>query len=57
MAWRLLDFQNRNIFENMAIDEAIFHETIKNKKHPTIRFYGLIRRQFLSVIFRTQEQK
>jgi lipoate-protein ligase A len=40
MAWRLLDFQNYNIFENMAIDEAIFHETIKNKKPPTIRFYG-----------------
>ena len=40
MAWRLLDFQNRNIFENMAIDESIFHETIKNRKHPTIRFYG-----------------
>jgi len=40
MAWRLLDFQNRNIFENMAIDEAILHETIKNKKSPTIRFYG-----------------
>lgn len=40
MAWRLLDFQNRNIFENMAIDESIFHETIKNKKSPTIRFYG-----------------
>ena len=24
----------------MAIDEAIFHETIKSKKQPTIRFYG-----------------
>lgn len=24
----------------MAVDEAIFHETIKNKKNPTIRFYG-----------------
>ena len=40
MAWRLLDFQNHDIFENMAIDEAILHETIKNKKSPTIRFYG-----------------
>jgi lipoate-protein ligase A len=40
MAWRLLDFQYFNIFENMAVDEAIFHETIKNKKPPTIRFYG-----------------
>jgi lipoate-protein ligase A len=42
MAWRLLDFQYHNIFENMAIDEAIFHETIKSKKQPTIRFYGSI---------------
>jgi lipoate-protein ligase A len=40
MVWRLLNFQYYNIFENMAIDEAIFHETIKNKKHPTIRLYG-----------------
>jgi lipoyl(octanoyl) transferase len=40
MAWRLLDFQYHNIFENMAVDEAIFHETIKNKNNPTIRFYG-----------------
>ncbi|MGD0278580.1 MAG: lipoate--protein ligase family protein [Smithella sp.] len=35
-----MDFQYRNIFENMAVDEAIFHETIKNKRNPTIRFYG-----------------
>ncbi|MBN1363379.1 MAG: lipoate--protein ligase family protein [Syntrophaceae bacterium] len=40
MVWRLLDFQNYNIFENMAIDEAVFYETIKNKKQPTIRFYS-----------------
>ena len=40
MAWRFLDFQRYNAFENMAIDEAIFRETIKNKKPPTIRFYG-----------------
>ena len=40
MVWRLLNFQNYNIFENMAIDEAVFYETIKNKKQPTIRFYG-----------------
>ena len=40
MAWRLLNFQSYNIFENMAIDEAVFHETIKNKKLPTIRFYS-----------------
>ena len=40
MAWRILDFQNRDIFENMAIDESIFHETIENRKYPTIRFYS-----------------
>ncbi len=40
MAWRLLDFQNYTIFENMAIDEAVFLETCNNKKPPTIRFYG-----------------
>lgn len=40
MTWRFLDFQQYNAFENMAIDEAILRETIKNKKHPTIRFYG-----------------
>lgn len=34
-----MGFQNHNIFENMAIDEAVFRETIKNKKSPTIRFY------------------
>jgi lipoyl(octanoyl) transferase len=39
MVWRLLDFQSFNIFENMAIDEAVFHETIKGNKPPTIRFY------------------
>ncbi len=40
MAWRLLNFQNLDIFENMAIDESLFHETIKNRKYPTIRFYS-----------------
>lgn len=40
MAWRFLDYRSYNIFENMAIDEAIFRETIKNKREPTIRFYG-----------------
>jgi len=38
--WRLLNYQRYNAFENMAIDEAIFRETIKDKKKPTIRFYG-----------------
>ncbi len=40
MVWRFLDFQRYNAFENMAIDEAIFRETVKNKVPPTIRFYG-----------------
>ncbi len=40
MTWRLLNFQNYNIFENMAIDEAVFQETIKNHQQPTIRFYA-----------------
>jgi lipoyl(octanoyl) transferase len=40
MVWRVLNFQRYNAFENMAIDEAIFRETINNKKTPTIRFYG-----------------
>ena len=40
VTWRLLNYQIYNIFENMAIDEAVFQETIKNRKPPTIRFYG-----------------
>jgi len=40
MTWRFLNYNRYNAFENMAIDEAIFRETIKNKKKPTIRFYG-----------------
>jgi lipoyl(octanoyl) transferase len=40
MSWRLINFQRRSAAENMAIDEAIFRETIKNDKSPTIRFYG-----------------
>jgi lipoate-protein ligase A len=40
MVWRLLNFQIYDIFENMAIDESVFQETIKNKKPPTIRFYS-----------------
>ncbi len=36
---RFLNYQRYNAFENMAIDEAIFRETVKKKK-PTIRFYG-----------------
>ena len=40
MTWRFLNYTRYNAFENMAIDEAIFRETIKDKKKPTIRFYG-----------------
>lgn len=40
MIWRLINYSQYDAFENMAIDEAIFRETIKNKKQPTIRFYG-----------------
>jgi lipoyl(octanoyl) transferase len=40
MVWRLLGYQEKNAFENMAIDEAVFRETIKNKTSPTLRFYG-----------------
>ena len=40
MSWRLINFQRYSASENMAIDEAILRETIKNNKLPTIRFYG-----------------
>jgi lipoate-protein ligase A len=40
MAWRLLSHNVSNIFESMAIDEAIFIDTAQNKKPPTVRFYG-----------------
>lgn len=40
MAWRLLDFRRHNIFENMAIDEAVFRETIIHNAQPTLRFYA-----------------
>jgi len=40
MALRLISFQRYNAFENMAIDEAIFRETVRYKKSPTLRFYG-----------------
>lgn len=40
MTWRLLNYQPYSAFENMAIDEAIFRETIKNNKPPTLRFFG-----------------
>lgn len=40
MAWRLISHNVSSIFESMAIDEAIFIDTARNKKPPTIRFYG-----------------
>src|SRR5512145_530982 len=40
MTWRLLNYRPRSAFENMAIDEAIFRETVKKKKPPTLRFFG-----------------
>ncbi len=38
--WRLLTYQSNSAFENMAVDEAVFRETIENEKQPTLRFYG-----------------
>lgn len=40
MIWRLIPYQSYHAFQNMAIDEAIFRETLKNKKPPTLRFFG-----------------
>ena len=40
MTWRLLNYRPYSAFENMAIDEAVFQETVKNKKPPTLRFFG-----------------
>ena len=40
MTWRLIPYQSHNAFQNMAIDEAIFRETLKNRKPPTLRFFG-----------------
>jgi lipoate-protein ligase A len=40
MKWRLLKYRIFSAFENMAIDEAIFRETIAKQKPPTLRFFG-----------------
>ncbi len=40
MTWRLIPYRSYHAFQNMAIDEAIFRETLKNKKPPTLRFFG-----------------
>jgi len=38
--WRLLPFKKCGAAENMAVDEAIFRESIRGKTTPTLRFYG-----------------
>ena len=40
MAWRLISHNVHNIVESMAIDEAIFLYTVKNRSSPTLRFYS-----------------
>jgi lipoyl(octanoyl) transferase len=40
MNWRLIPYRPYSAFENMAIDEAIFRETIRQQKPPTLRFFG-----------------
>lgn len=40
MNWRLIHYRPYSAFENMAIDEAIFRETIRHQKPPTLRFFG-----------------
>lgn len=40
MKWRLLKHRISSAFENMAIDEAIFRETVAKQKPPTLRFFG-----------------
>jgi len=38
--WRLLPFRKADAVENMAIDEAVFRATIREKGLPTLRLYG-----------------
>ena len=40
MIWRLLHYRSGDAFENMALDEAVFRETVRNNRPPTLRFYG-----------------
>lgn len=40
MTWRLIPYRTYSASENMAIDEAIFRETVQHQKPPTLRFYG-----------------
>lgn len=39
MVWRFLGIGRCSLFENMAIDEAVFQETIDNGGRPALRFY------------------
>lgn len=39
-AWRVVAFEERSAFENMAIDEAVSNAVSKGESLPTIRFYG-----------------
>jgi lipoyl(octanoyl) transferase len=38
--WRILSFRKAGAPENMAVDEAVFRESIRKKSPPTLRFYG-----------------
>jgi lipoyl(octanoyl) transferase len=38
--WRILPFRKAGAEENMAVDEAVFRESIRKKSPPTLRFYG-----------------
>ncbi len=40
MTWRLISYRQNSACENMAIDEAVFYETLQRKAPPTLRFYG-----------------
>jgi lipoate-protein ligase A len=39
-AWRLLPYRKASAAENMAVDEALFREAIRERSSPTLRFYG-----------------
>lgn len=43
MIWRLIPYRCHDAFENMAVDEAIFRETLINHQPPTLRFFGWCR--------------
>lgn len=40
MRWRVIDFERRNAFMNMAIDEAVSSAVGRGGSPPTIRLYG-----------------